>query len=131
MKNLTRRTPPRAVTNCHGFTRQAPLVSRNAVNGNGGGMMPRAATMNAGLLFTRCSTRRRVEGLSRRASPASPTFRPIQNVSDAPVMDPTAASTAYIQNRSGLRGQDDDHEVDPERQEEHHGGVERPHEEQT
>ena len=49
------------------------------------------------------ATRLSRDGLTSRASPCSPTFRPIQNVTAAPMTEPTVARIAYSQNSSGFR----------------------------
>ena len=86
----------------HAFIPSAPLVNTNGVNGNGGGMIARAATTVAPRL-TRTFTCARRFGFTNLVSPASPAFRPIQNVSAAPTLDPIVASSGYSQNRSGFR----------------------------
>ena len=113
-----------------GLRPQAPLVSTNAVNGKGGGMMPSAATASPRCWLTRCSTRFNVDGLISRASPCSPALRPIQNVAAAPGHRTGGGQQGVQPEKLRLARRHDDHdEVDPERQKEHQRGIERPHQE--
>ena len=73
---------------------QGQLVSTNAVNGNGGGMIASAATVIAAPWPTRSCTRLSRDGFTNLASPCSPTFRPTQNVPAAPMIEPSVARIA-------------------------------------
>ncbi len=66
-------------------------------------MTPSAATLTAALPLTRSLTRSKRPGETNRFKPCSPTLRPIQKVTIAPVTEPSVARSAYNQNRSGSR----------------------------
>src|SRR5687767_4783975 len=90
--NLTSLATASVLRNFHELTLSAPLVRTKAVNGNGGGIIDRAAMLMTAPVVTRCWMRVNRGGLTSRARPCLPSFHPSQNVTDAPTTEPAVAS---------------------------------------